>query len=131
MTASQFIRRLASGYPISGEDGVRPPDRGPCFAYNRGKMCDKASCRFAHKGYVCGGNSHRAIRCFKAQARRLQGANPPTPSSQGRSDLQVDHPLHKVDHQPPSTVSGAPCFCQWRPVLVPEITPVSPQSCAC
>ena len=41
MTASQFIRRPASVPPFSGKGGIRSMERGPCFAFNRGEMCEK------------------------------------------------------------------------------------------
>ena len=119
MTASQFIRRPASVPPFSGKGGIRSMERGPCFAFNRGEMCEKTSCRFVHKCSVCGGSSHRAIRCFQAQGRRPQSANPPTQSPPGRSVLP-SKPSFSQGRPPttpsrPSVASGSPASAAGSP----------------
>ena len=45
--------------PFPGKGRARPSTTSPCFAFNRGDMCNKNTCRWMHKCRVCGGPTHR------------------------------------------------------------------------
>ena len=57
------------GSPFPGKGRARTPTASPCFAFNRGDMCNKNTCRWMHKCRVCGG-SHPSIRCFSRRAKQ-------------------------------------------------------------
>ena len=73
--------------PFPGKGRARPPTASPCFAFNRGEMCNKNTCRWVQKCRVCGG-SHPSIRYFSS------------------SSAQVTHlrPVPQLDRRPPLTL---------------------------
>ncbi|RLJ22738.1 hypothetical protein DJ031_00305 [bacterium endosymbiont of Escarpia laminata] len=82
LKASQAGRRSATGSPFQGKGRARPQSTSPCFAYNRGELCNRDTCRYAHKCNFCGG-SHPFVRCFKAQGKRPRPSGPPSSSPPG------------------------------------------------
>ncbi|RLJ22837.1 hypothetical protein DJ031_00180 [bacterium endosymbiont of Escarpia laminata] len=73
---SQTGRRLSTGPPFHGQGRARPQASSPCFAFNKGEMCNSATCRYVHKCQICGG-AHPVVRCFKAHGKSPRPSNPP------------------------------------------------------
>ena len=77
--------------PFSCKGRARPPTASPCFAFNRGDMCNKNTCRWMHKCRVCGG-SHPSIRCFSRRAKQQRPGNPPPPGPPAGLSTATDSP---------------------------------------
>ena len=82
LKASQSVRRVVGspvqlGTPFPGKGRARSSYVGPCFSYNRGEQCDRATCYFAHKCQSCGGSGHPAVRCYQAMGKRPLSSSPP------------------------------------------------------
>ena len=85
LKASQSVRRVVGspvqlGTPFPGKGRARSSYVGPCFSYNRGEHCDRATCYFAHKCQSCGGSGHPAVRCYQAMGKRPLSSSPPVPA---------------------------------------------------
>ena len=52
------------------------PSTKTCFAFDRGEVCNAATCRYTHKCRRCGG-PHSAARCYRQRTQ----PNPARPSS--------------------------------------------------
>ncbi|KAI0224092.1 hypothetical protein LSAT2_024887 [Lamellibrachia satsuma] len=83
------------GSPFPGKGRARTPTASPCFAFNRGDMCNKNTCRWMHKCRVCGG-SHPSIRCFSRRAKHQRPGNPTPPGPPAG----------------PSTATGSPAWAR-------------------
>ena len=79
------------GSPFPGKGRARPPTASPCFAFNRGDMCNKNTCRWMHKCRVCGG-SHPSIRCFSRRAKQQRPGNTPPPGPPAGPSTATDSP---------------------------------------
>ena len=81
LKASQSVRRVGSpiptGTPFPDKGRARSSYVGPCFSYNWGEQCDRATCYFAHKCQSCGGSGHPAVHCYQAMGKRPLSSSPP------------------------------------------------------
>ena len=76
LQASQSSRRWANskGAPFPNKGKARHPSTNPCFAFNRGELCNAGNCRYAHKCRHCGDN-HPVVRCRQAQGKQSRSGN--------------------------------------------------------
>ena len=71
LQASQSRQRWANskGAPFTNKGKARHPSSNPCFAFNRGELCNAGNCRYAHKCRHCGDN-HPVVRCRQVQGKQ-------------------------------------------------------------
>lgn len=64
------------GTPFQSKGAIRRPSPNPCFAFNKGQVCDKRMCRYQHKCRRCGA-SHPVSICTAAPARQANRSKLP------------------------------------------------------
>ena len=73
------------GTPFQNKGAIRRSSPNPCFAFNKGQMCDMRLCRYQHKCRRCGAG-HPMSKCPTPPPRQ---ANPSRlPAAMSRSNIR-------------------------------------------
>ena len=84
-TGSPKVSPAYGGTPFQNKGAIRRSSPNPCFAFNKGQMCDMRLCRYQHKCRRCGAG-HPMSKCPTPPPRQ---ANPSRlPAAMSRSNIR-------------------------------------------